>query len=515
VLDVVHALCEAGDLVTARSVLPRLDGFAASAELEFVRGRVALSELQIATAERHLQAAWTARPEEDRRLGVWIASELAGCAYFRVDAHGHLEWARRAMELTSEADADTGPAASKLALALGMAGRLEDGLSILDRQIASDSSASRDLTLHALCRGRLRLIADDLPGARTDLLDVATETIRRGSSRSAALALGRLSLVEYYRGRWDVALAHADQGLAACVDRTDVAQLTAVRTPAVLVLAARGTWPAAEHHLEAMRLEDGDATLPAVYTAVAAAHLAGAMGDAGAVVSALSPILTLNERDAVDEPGFWPWQNLYADALVDLGQLDEAEQFLTRHELIACDRGRRSMIARLARARARMEAARGRETLAHDAFSVSSGILGDLSMPYELAMTELAHAQFLRRRRQRRAAAETLANARDRFAALGAYPALERCERELEATGLAPNRPTAKGAKRLTPQELTVARLVLAGMTNREIAGELMLSIKTVEVHLTRIYAKLDVASRTQLRARARKGELEMLSDRD
>lgn len=132
-------------------------------------------------------------------------------------------------------------------------------------------------------------------------------------------------------------------------------------------------------------------------------------------------------------------------------------------------------------------------------------------MPYERALTELAHGQFLRRRRQRRAAAEALANARDRLAAVGAQPALERCERELEATGLSPNRPAAKGPAQLTPQELTVSRLVVAGMTNREIACELMLSTKTVEVHPTRVYAELEVASRSELRARARTGDLAML----
>jgi len=132
-------------------------------------------------------------------------------------------------------------------------------------------------------------------------------------------------------------------------------------------------------------------------------------------------------------------------------------------------------------------------------------------MPYELALTELAHGQFLRRRRRRRAAVEVLANARDRLSAVGARPALERCRRELEASGLSPKRPAAKGPGRLTPQELTVSRLVVSGMTNREIAGELMVSIKTVEVHLTSVYTKLEVTSRTELRARARRGELEIL----
>ena len=48
------------------------------------------------------------------------------------------------------------------------------------------------------------------------------------------------------------------------------------------------------------------------------------------VLSALEPILALPAREAVDEPGVWPWQDLYADALVDLGRLEEAERFLRR-----------------------------------------------------------------------------------------------------------------------------------------------------------------------------------------
>ena len=166
------------------------------------------------------------------------------------------------------------------------------------------------------------------------------------------------------------------------------------------------------------------------------------------------------------------------------------------------------MIGRLARSRARLLAAQGKHEAAADAFTRSADALDAVAMPYELAQTELAHGQFLRRRRQRRAAVELLANARERFAAVGAEPALRACERELQASGLSPKRPDAKGVDQLTPQELTVARLVVTGMTNREIAGELMVSTKTVEVHLTSVYAKLEVPSRAELRARARPGEL-------
>jgi DNA-binding CsgD family transcriptional regulator len=123
-------------------------------------------------------------------------------------------------------------------------------------------------------------------------------------------------------------------------------------------------------------------------------------------------------------------------------------------------------------------------------------------MPYEEALILYAHGQFLRRNGRRRAAAEELGRARELLAALEARPALERCERELASCGLTPAKRTA-GSPRpdLTPQEEAVARLVATGKTNREVGGELLLSVKTVEMHLTRIYAKLGVSSRSQLAA--------------
>jgi DNA-binding NarL/FixJ family response regulator len=122
-------------------------------------------------------------------------------------------------------------------------------------------------------------------------------------------------------------------------------------------------------------------------------------------------------------------------------------------------------------------------------------------MPYERALIEFAHGQFLRRNGSRRAASEQLTRARETFAELRARPALERCERELVACGLKPNRRGSDQPPELTPQEQAVARLVATGRTNREVAAELLLSVKTVEVHLTRIYAKLGISSRSQLAA--------------
>jgi DNA-binding NarL/FixJ family response regulator len=82
---------------------------------------------------------------------------------------------------------------------------------------------------------------------------------------------------------------------------------------------------------------------------------------------------------------------------------------------------------------------------------------------------------------------------------LGAEPYLLRCERELAASGLAPSKRRGANRTRLTPEELSVARLVASGLTSREVAAELVLSTKTIEFHLSQIFNKLDITSRSQI----------------
>jgi DNA-binding CsgD family transcriptional regulator len=103
--------------------------------------------------------------------------------------------------------------------------------------------------------------------------------------------------------------------------------------------------------------------------------------------------------------------------------------------------------------------------------------------------------------RQRAEARPHLLAALETFERLGAKPWAERARAELEATG-GPSGPRAEATANgddLTPSELKIALLVAQGMTNREVAAALFLSPKTVEHHLSHIYRKLDVKSRTQL----------------
>jgi DNA-binding CsgD family transcriptional regulator len=123
----------------------------------------------------------------------------------------------------------------------------------------------------------------------------------------------------------------------------------------------------------------------------------------------------------------------------------------------------------------------------------------------EVARTRLTYGQWLRRGRRIVDAREQLGAALRAFEAAGARPWAERAASELRASGSTPartdDRKTPDAAFVLTAQELQIARLAAAGMTNREIADRIYVSHRTVGSHLYKIFPKLGVANRTQLRA--------------
>jgi DNA-binding CsgD family transcriptional regulator len=325
--------------------------------------------------------------------------------------------------------------------------------------------------------------------------------------RIAVWAFVWLSHAGFALGTWDEAAADADRAVSLLEETGHEWLRPLARCAAVLVPAARGEWTTAEEHAHAAAAQPGNYELMTVAAGLAQAQLATAQGDHHAVLRALEPVLHLTPRDGVDEPGFWPWQDLYGDALVNAGRLDEADQFLQPHEKLAETRGRRSTIARLARVRGRLEAAQGNQPAAEASFRRGLTELKQLPLPFHRALLELAYGQMLRRAGQRRAATEQLEAARARFTDLRAVPYQELCDRELAACGLTPAKRSTYDPSKLTAQETVVARLVALGMANRQVANELFVSIKTVQFHLTHIYAKLGISSRAELAAQFRDTE--------
>jgi DNA-binding CsgD family transcriptional regulator len=506
-LQAVDAMVGAGDLTQASSFAREIMGFPAGAMRDAALGYLAVVRGRSTEAESLLARAWQrADPDSERGVAATIAQRRALHAVGRLDGADVVTWTRRATDLAAPGEPVRAEAQAVLGLGLAWQGRLAEGLSVHERALAEIDRADESALPPriTMAQGWLRL-ADGQPAeARAELMETAPAALGRGTVRISLWAYVWLTMADYAIGSWDDAVLNAERAVALLGDSGHAWLRPLVRWAATVVPAARGDWTTAEEHVRLAVAQTGDYELMIVGAALARAHLAAARGDADGVLRCLAPVVEIRLRDALDEPGFWPWQNMYGDALVSTGRLDAADGFLRPHEALAADRGRKVEVARLARVRGRLESARGHAKDAETRFRESLDNLAGVPMPFDRALTELAYGQDLRRHGKRRAAAAQLQAAADRLVTLQARPYLERCERELVACGLVPADRRTLDPTRLTAQELAVARLVADGLSNRQVAAELFVSIKTIQFHLTHIYSKLGVGSRAELAARLR-----------
>jgi DNA-binding CsgD family transcriptional regulator len=188
------------------------------------------------------------------------------------------------------------------------------------------------------------------------------------------------------------------------------------------------------------------------------------------------------------------------EALIALGKLEEAQAVLAWLEDRARDLRRASALAAAARCRGLLAAARRDGDAALAAFEQALAAHAGAGDAFERARTLLSLGAAQRRGKHKRAARESLDAARELFEGLGAALWSARAGAELERIG---GRGPATDV--LTPSERRIVELVAEGGSNKQIAATLFVTPKTVETHLSRIYAKLGVHSRTQLLSRVGK----------
>jgi len=494
-----------GDVAGATAFAAEVAGYPETALRDVVLGSLAMAGEDPGAAEALLAKAWAAgAPPPDPEIAALVALMTAVHWYGRLDAQQTIAWCERAFAAISRAPASSLKAIQAVTVTylvhgLGYAGRTAESLDAAGPATQLPGDPDQLWLNPRSARGLLNLIEDELDAARADLESVAATASRLGILNTSAFSFAYLARAEWVAGAWDDALLHAERAVAINLESDFGFMQAAVTGIAVLVPAARGDWSTAQAYLATMTEREPGYERSVVALAMAGARIGEARGVPGDVLAALQPVRNFPLRDAADEPGFWPWQDLYADALVAVRRIDEADRFLIPHEELAALRGRRTTIARLARSRGAIEAARGNSDRAQAAFARALEATEGLAVPFERARIEYAAGRFLRRLGQRRRAADLLDAAQQRFLELGAAPYAQRCAQELAASGLAPTARIGRDRVGLTSQELVVARLAAQGRSNREIADELVVSIKTIEYHLRNAFGKLGVTSRRQL----------------
>ena len=339
-----------------------------------------------------------------------------------------------------------------------------------------------------------------------DRLDEARQRLEESYERAVALGdtyrlvhLGWLAELELRAGNWEIAITHARAS-------EDLGRQWGV--------ADGEAWGAMSRALVEAHLGNTDT---ATETGERATRLARAVGlhwmlarsemalgllelSAGNEAAALDHLLPLlEERADVSLHRSLVARTLSnaVEALVGAGELVQAESLTGRLEEHARGLPVPSAKAAAARCRALVLAQGGDLERARGSIEAALAEHTRLWEPFELARTYLAQGSIERRAKQKAEARQAFGRAEEIFAELGARLWLERARRDLARTGL-----TRSLQRELTPTELRIAELAATGAHNKEIAGALFVSVKTVESNLSRVYAKLGVRSRVELASR-------------
>lgn len=209
-------------------------------------------------------------------------------------------------------------------------------------------------------------------------------------------------------------------------------------------------------------------------------------------------VAELIEHAEMDEmianPAWLPWRSLKAEALDGLDRTSEALE-LAESEVAAARRwGAPKGLGRALRVHGQLKRREGKPEIEE-----AVELLRDAPAVLEYGWTLAALGTALRHERKNLEAREPLAEALNIAVRTGAFGLEKHARDELAASGSAPRASDFQGMGALTPSEKRVAGLAVEGMTNREIAQSLFVTPKTIEVHLSNVYKKLDIKSRREL----------------
>jgi DNA-binding CsgD family transcriptional regulator/tetratricopeptide (TPR) repeat protein len=492
----IHAV-SAGDRARARDLFEQASSRARPGESR-AESLVRLAELAT-PLKVGLAICADARAEagDDPSLLSRIHRTWGAIAYFVGDVKDAEEHATTAVALAHKAGDPT-----VLAMAMGELGHWTfcagGGVrrDLFDRAVALDSSPNASAPRSHLAT--VLMDSGDFAASRPMLEVLVAEAMRLGDLHAAAVHRFHLAELTAWAGDWALAIEHANESLSL---RQNLDQPSAPLYVKAMCHACQGRVDEAIREAQA-GLADAERADDVVFI-MQNLHVLGfvalSMGDhllAHAHLGRATDLLRVRWNREFGDCHFVPDE---IESVIALGELDRAEELVQWMEEVGARTQRPWTLATGARCRAQILAARGDLDRALRAIEVALDAHERLPMPFQLARTRLLKGTIERRLRKRADASTTLASALSTFDLLGAPLWAIKAQHEIDRIGV------RSGAQQsLTPVELQIARLIAEGNSNREIAGRLFVSPKTVEASLTRVYRKLEIRSRAELAAWSR-----------
>jgi DNA-binding CsgD family transcriptional regulator len=451
----------------------------------------------LALAEQALQEVG-----EDEELKPRIQLELAAAAEAAGDRVRARDHARAAVDL-AKANGQESVLAEGLAL-VGFHDFLAgEGLprAVMSRAIALEASGGdvRPVRSPIFRDACMSLWTDDLDAARSTFHDLEKRCREAGDEGSLAVILFLLAQLECWAGNWSEAGGHADESCTITAWTGQQPYRALALSAKALVEAHRGraesARAAASKGLELAR--QSGLVQASQLNLSALGFLELSLGNGDEAHRLLWPLAEGVLDAGLEEPGVLRFLPDEIEALVVVGDTDKARSLLQPFSARAKTLGRTWALAVADRGWGLLAASRGQLPESLAAFDRALESHRSLDEPFELGRTLLAQGQALRRTKKWRLARESLTRSLEIFERLGAGLWGDKARAEMARIG-----GRTPGPDSLTPTEREVAELVARGLTNREAAQALFLSVSTVEANLRRIYRKLGVRSRTELSRR-------------
>jgi DNA-binding CsgD family transcriptional regulator len=419
----------------------------------------------------HCRLAWATRfePGFDHTSAALDLAEAMGDAELRSNA--------RAVQAILDWFAGKAPSPSDLA--------------VLTYQLPSSLGGERLVQEATLATVNTHAVASTRDQARALLDRERAEWLERDEPRSARASWG-LAWVELWAGRWELAAQHAAH--AHEISSQYGREVPQDHLPIAVIAVHRGQLTEARHHSERALVLAEEQFLSYLPQHLGVLGLVALWeGDASVALDRFAEADRQAAALAWGEPSLRWWTPDHVELLLVGDRVDDAVDLLDLWSRDATRTDRKRVLADVTRCRGLVAAARGDVRVALELLGQSIAEHTAAGDPFGTARGQLALGSVGRRARQKSPARAATAAALEGFESLGATCWAERARTELGRIG---GRTRAMG---LTAAERRVALLVTEGRTNREIAAALFLGERTVASHLTHIYAKLGVRSRTEL----------------